>query len=338
LADLPYIGDGKHDVCIPFPDHRQCYGVTKKVRTQFSLIPTRPYQTNFVKAYYSTGVITEAERQMAFPAAGMRVERVSQAWGRVHPKKIMATVTTAAHPADTFMGKCLHWSQPRILSIMEVRRAQGFRDHEVILGETKEQWTTIGNSVAREVSIALGLSFREALLGSLVKSEETLHADASPIAEKMSVLATPGTTTPIQTPPMIESPAPRAALSDVLRREALFNSVRVPLDDDASDTTRALRSLGPDGTEEGIDDFAAAKDYPPRYASSSRSSSDELTSNRFSVSTQATAVTRITSQETIHQGKKRQSSSMSEAFEIHTTETTTIGEMEGVKRQRLEGV
>lgn len=173
VADLPDIGDGKADCCIPFPDHRQCYGVTRAVRLQFGLIPIQPYGMNFSKAYYDSKVITEAERRV-FPT-GRRTQEKARGWGRVHPRRIMSTVTTTPNPTDSFVGGCMHWNQPRILSVMEVRRAQGFRDHEVILGEPKLQWATIGNSVAREVSLALGLSFREAWLGSLVKGDENLR-------------------------------------------------------------------------------------------------------------------------------------------------------------------
>ncbi|KAH6686860.1 hypothetical protein F5X68DRAFT_240311 [Plectosphaerella plurivora] len=313
LADLPEIGDGKPDVCIRFPDHRQCYGVTKKVRNQFSLIPTRPFQMNFSKAWYDAHVITEAEREL-FPASGMRVQKVSKGWGRVHPQKIMSTVTTAPHPADAFIGKCMHWNEPRILTVMEVRRAQGFRDHEVILGESKEQWATIGNSVAREVSIALGLSFREALLGSLVKAEENLHT---------------------------ESPGPKAIFQDDLRREALLRHVaKTTPDEDGFDTTQPLPGSGPQLAEDWVDDFATTRDDVPRESSSSSSSSDEMTSlawSRYSVSMQTTAATRFTTWETVQQGMKRHSTLISEENELHTTETMAIDEADRLKRQRFGG-
>jgi len=45
---------------------------------------------------------------------------------------------------------------------LEARRAQGFRDEEVLLGTPVEQYKIVGNSVAREVAVALGLAFREA--------------------------------------------------------------------------------------------------------------------------------------------------------------------------------
>jgi len=47
---------------------------------------------------------------------------------------------------------------------MEAKRAQGFPDDEVLIGAPKDGWKILGNSVARTVSLALGLSLREAWL------------------------------------------------------------------------------------------------------------------------------------------------------------------------------
>ncbi|KAI8302778.1 DNA (cytosine-5)-methyltransferase PliMCI [Colletotrichum sp. SAR11_240] len=172
-ADLPDIADAKVDICIPFPDHRLAHGYTKYLRNQLSVIPTHPYGMNFTTTWNKGhGIMTKAERDF-FPAAGLRVTQASsRAWSRCFPQQVMQTVTTVPSPADARIGRILHWSQNRILTVMEARRAQGFLDHEVILGQPKDQWRVVGNSVAREVSLALGLSFREAWLGSLVDGDE----------------------------------------------------------------------------------------------------------------------------------------------------------------------
>ncbi|KAF3806130.1 DNA (cytosine-5)-methyltransferase 3 [Colletotrichum gloeosporioides] len=177
-ADLPDIIDAKVDICIPFPDHRLAHGYTKYLRNQLSAIPTHPYGMNFTTTWNKgRGIMTKAERNL-FPAAGLRVTQASsRAWSRCFPQQVMQTVTTVPSPADARIGRILHWNQNRILTVMEARRAQGFLDHEVILGQPKDQWRVVGNSVAREVSLALGLSFREAWLGSLVDGDE---ADPTP--------------------------------------------------------------------------------------------------------------------------------------------------------------
>ncbi|KXH64228.1 cytosine-specific methyltransferase [Colletotrichum nymphaeae SA-01] len=173
-ADLPDIMDGKADCCISFPDHRvAAVGVTKSLRTQMSVIPMHPHGMNFRKTWNKgKGVMTVAERSL-FPEKGERVnELISNSWGRALPGKVMPTITTTPTPTDARVGFIMHWEQDRVLTIMEARRAQGFRDHEVLLGTPKDQWKVVGNSVARGVSLALGLSFRQAWLGSLVDGDE----------------------------------------------------------------------------------------------------------------------------------------------------------------------
>ncbi|KAF9873576.1 hypothetical protein CkaCkLH20_09035 [Colletotrichum karsti] len=172
-ADLPDIADGKADCCISFPDHRFASGHTKSFRNQLSAIPTRPYGMNFVTSWNNgKGVMTEAERGF-FPDRGHRVlKSSSRAWGRSFPNTIMPTITTTPSPADAWIGRILHRNQNRTFTVMEARRAQGFLDHEVLLGAPRDQWKVIGNSVAREVSLVLGLAFREAWLGSLIDGEE----------------------------------------------------------------------------------------------------------------------------------------------------------------------
>ncbi|EFQ31772.1 C-5 cytosine-specific DNA methylase [Colletotrichum graminicola M1.001] len=172
-ADLPDIMDGKADCCVNFPDHRMAYSITRPARAQLSVIPMHPWGMNFRTTWDNgKGTMTTAERGL-FPSKGERVlSPTSRAWGRAFPNSVMQTVTTTPSPTDARIGRVMHWNQNRVLSVMEVRRAQGFLDHEVILGTPKEQWKVVGNSVAREVSLALGLSFREAWLGSLIDGEE----------------------------------------------------------------------------------------------------------------------------------------------------------------------
>lgn len=68
-------------------------------------------------------------------------------------------------------GRSLHWDQQRLLTILEVRRAQSYPDHEVLTGGPVLQWKIVGNSVARTVALALGLSLREAWLKSPIDSQ-----------------------------------------------------------------------------------------------------------------------------------------------------------------------
>jgi DNA (cytosine-5)-methyltransferase 1 len=183
--DLPRLYDAKPDTCILHPDHRVMIGTTKDMRVQTCLIPTQPWGMNFAKAWYGmdkkcagSGVLTQADRD-SFPAdAGTRtLGRTlanSSAFGRLMPNRPFITITTRQSPGDAKNGTQLHWQEPRPITLMEARRAQGFRDHEVLLGSVSQQYRIVGNSVAREVAVALGLMFREAEYGSLTDGEEDL--------------------------------------------------------------------------------------------------------------------------------------------------------------------
>lgn len=90
----------------------------------------------------------------------------ARSWGRIDPGALLPTITTSITPACGFQGRWLHWEEHRLLTVMEARRAQGFPDHEVLIGGPAKQWKIIGNSVARTVALALGMSMRSAWLAN----------------------------------------------------------------------------------------------------------------------------------------------------------------------------
>ena len=167
-ADLPDVQDAKPDYCVGFPDHRLSVGYTPPLRKQVTHIPTQPWEMNFAKAYYETGQLDEGTRWALYPASGpVRVGRTSRAWGRVSPRGVFPTITTACGVSDTYIGRINHWRQPRPLTVLEARRAQGFPDTDILLGSPYLQYKLVGNSVARPVALALGIAIREAWCGTL---------------------------------------------------------------------------------------------------------------------------------------------------------------------------
>ncbi|KAJ4312807.1 hypothetical protein N0V84_009745 [Fusarium piperis] len=195
-ADLPPVYDSKPDICIPFPDHRISLGATRQLRNKMALIPTRPFGMNFAQAWYGpdrkkagAGVLTPAER-LVFPAdTGSSLSRSSpwsNAYGRQRPDRLIETVVTSQSPSDAKNGRTLHWQEDRVLTIMEARRAQGFRDHDVILGSPSDQYRVVGNSVAREVAVSLGAVFREAWAQSLADEGRDTAAPTRLGVEEMS--------------------------------------------------------------------------------------------------------------------------------------------------------
>jgi DNA (cytosine-5)-methyltransferase 1 len=190
-ADIPDIQDAKPEYCVGYPDHRISLGVTSKSRHQYHQIPIQPYGMNFLKAWNNGhGTMTAAEREL-FPETGFRVQKLSQGWGRVKPNSVFHTITTCVTPTDARTGRFLHWHQDRPVTILEARRAQGFLDHEVLVGTPASQYELVGNSVARPMALALGLQFREALMGSLYddRASGSLSADETHTVTGVSPMA-----------------------------------------------------------------------------------------------------------------------------------------------------
>lgn len=213
-ADLPDIYDGKTDTCVLFPDHRLSASLSsgdlnlgvkdgpgKNGRTQSLNMPMRPFGMNMSKAWHHTikdrlsgdtfHDMFDHERD-AYPRDGIaRTSKLSNGWGRVHPHGLFHTITTVCHWTDARIGRLSHWDQPRPLTVMEVRRAQGIPDHEVLLGSTKDQWHMVGNAVARQIAMALGLALRKAWLGSLYEDGPSRSAPVEQAVENGADRAEP---------------------------------------------------------------------------------------------------------------------------------------------------
>lgn len=161
--DLPLSDDGKAD-CIPFPDHRLMLRVSPINQTLICHVPKYPHGMSFIKA---AKLGWQSETQLkAWCWTSLRSSENSRAWKRVYPHGLLPTVTTRCTPQDGISGQWVHWEADRPMTVMEVRRAQGYPDHEVIVGTPSMQWKIIGNSVARPVALALGVALRTAWLAN----------------------------------------------------------------------------------------------------------------------------------------------------------------------------
>ena len=159
--DLPNT-DGKTS-CITFPDHRVSRPLSVLNQTRISCVPRYPRGMSFVKAA-KRGLMPPPQMEAFDSSSKIRTSDISRSWQRVNPDGLIPTVTTCCQPEDGICGSWVHWNDDRVISVMEVRRAQGFPDNEVIVGSPSMQWKIIGNSVARPVALALGMSMRAAWL------------------------------------------------------------------------------------------------------------------------------------------------------------------------------
>ena len=174
--------------CVKYPDHRMSVNMSTSNRVCASCIPRFPGGSGYLAAH-ARGFMPQTQVDNYMWGNQIRAGRASKAWSRIKRTKLMPTIMTSPRPDDGVSGNCLHWDDHRLITILEARRAQGFPDHEVILGSIADQWKIIGNSVARPVALALGMSLRESWLTNDLLDEEVadygkqqidkLHAQAS---------------------------------------------------------------------------------------------------------------------------------------------------------------
>lgn len=160
VADLPDIADSQPQLCPRFPDHRTPAEQSSDSRNRLALIPVRPYGMGLGDAARN-GCLSGKALEYYEGLGHLRKSETSSCFTRVYPEKLFPTVTTALRLNDGVSGKTLHWEQHRSLTVMELRRAQGYPDREVVLGTPAQQVMIIGNSVDRKVALVLGLSLRD---------------------------------------------------------------------------------------------------------------------------------------------------------------------------------
>ncbi|KAH8661624.1 hypothetical protein BGZ60DRAFT_530574 [Tricladium varicosporioides] len=188
---LPVIGDAHTYQCTSFPYHVALAGMSELLKSQIDAIPTHPWGMNFAKSWNEGhGVMTLEERSL-FPGLtksgklSQCVTKRARSWGRVNPLGLFPTIVVKIRARDACMGTCLHWDQQRYLTIAEAQRAQSYPDGEVLVGSVVDQSKILGNSVARTVSMALGLKLREAWLANPIETDTTQDFIINEVQHKM---------------------------------------------------------------------------------------------------------------------------------------------------------
>lgn len=186
---LPDIGDGHTGHCSQYPDHRPSKHAGETMRLHMSMIPFNPPGMNFIKTWknrHVTGMTQhDYETFKTVTKAGKQRHNAmdfSRAYGRVVPTSLFSTIVTSCAPDNARSGRILHWSQPRLISIEEAKIAQGFVEEDALTGTRGEQFKIAGNSVARTVALAQGLSYREVWLKNGPEEDDT---DEVPVAKQI---------------------------------------------------------------------------------------------------------------------------------------------------------
>lgn len=171
FKDLPMLGDGFTNHCTRHPDHVLESLPTESLRRQMHAIPFFPRGSNFASAWkQGNGTMTKEDRSLFPPelkqngTPHLNVQPTSHDWERVHPDKLLSTITVSMQVASARGGGTMHWNEQRCLTSLEYRRAQSFPGNDVLVGSRAQCLKLIGNSVARTVAVSLGIKLREAWL------------------------------------------------------------------------------------------------------------------------------------------------------------------------------
>lgn len=165
VADLPYIGDGQSQICVRYPDHRVPGTEPSINRHRMACVPQYPLGMGLMQAKLA-GALRGEPLEHCNKVNHIRRKHNSRMFARVYPDRLFPTVITKFAVSDGLAGRVVHWNQNRLVTVMEAKRAQGFLDHEVLIGTAKDQLKIIGNSVDRKVALVLGLALRESWMSS----------------------------------------------------------------------------------------------------------------------------------------------------------------------------
>ncbi len=180
--DIPLNFYGRID-SIKFPDHRCSRKISLINRVRATCIPRYPPAVGMVVATNMGWMPAPQVELFNWNPKGTTAAKLPRCWRRVNPDGLLPTVTTSCQPEDGMGGPWLHWHASRMITIQEARRGQGFPDTEVIVGKPAKQWKIIGNSVARPVSLALGMVLRKAWSANLEDPARAPLADTTTLPD-----------------------------------------------------------------------------------------------------------------------------------------------------------
>ncbi|KAL5118427.1 hypothetical protein ACEQ8H_003603 [Pleosporales sp. CAS-2024a] len=159
--DLPDIGNGNIQTCVSHPNHRVSMQPSRADRALVACIPHDPPGCGYKEAF----------QWDLIPASLQKPGKESgNAYRRIRKSGLVPTITTGLSIQDSRNGATLHWEQNRPITILEVRRTQGYPDHEPIIGNLAAQYRILGNGVDRHVAFPLGLSIRKAMTDNVNRS------------------------------------------------------------------------------------------------------------------------------------------------------------------------
>ena len=156
------------------PDHISGARQGELARRLFKNIPRAPKQMALIRSIQAGWQSQQVKDWLHNRAKSYNRHSKSRAFKRIDPDGFINTILTKVTPSDTKGGgQILHWDEHRTLTLLEARRAQGFPDDELLIGPLSQQWSQVGNAVARQVAAALGVTVRDSWVARQRHDEQT---------------------------------------------------------------------------------------------------------------------------------------------------------------------
>lgn len=143
---------------IPIQRLKPVIGIGVSLRGVVKRIPKTPgsglYQA------HERGLLSKDQKRWFYSLSDEQKGPNSKTLRRIDQSNPFKTMVTIISPLDCrFGGEIVHPYEDRLLSLKEIRRAQGIPDSFLLVGSLKNQIELVGNGVAWQVAAALGRSF-----------------------------------------------------------------------------------------------------------------------------------------------------------------------------------
>ncbi|KAG9288012.1 hypothetical protein G9A89_017607 [Geosiphon pyriformis] len=158
IGDLPPLDNGI--IWHPeYPDHRT-HSINYLTKEILRRVPAEGGADYYLARERHT--ISELFNHPAYEAKVNHVEQKYKYCQRIDKNGVFPTICTSMR-ANGYHPQVVHFNEPRLVSIREAARAQGFLESDIICGTIADQYKIIGNSVPRNVAFSLGLQLGKAI-------------------------------------------------------------------------------------------------------------------------------------------------------------------------------
>ncbi|RHZ71241.1 hypothetical protein Glove_261g84 [Diversispora epigaea] len=160
IGDLPEIDTGIYwDPA--YPDHRT-YSISLKCKEILRRIPIDPPLCDYYLAR-KLKLIPDIHSHASYDAKIKKYPTCNYKYcQRIDKDDAFVTICTVMR-CNGFYPQIVHYCEPRVITVREAARAQGFLETDILCGKVSDQYRVVGNSVPRNIAFSLGIQLCKAM-------------------------------------------------------------------------------------------------------------------------------------------------------------------------------